>query len=94
VNRQEHDNENPDQDQRMLDLLLDGPVESVDDLHHPARCFKRRRGLKYDTQTLSVRIEGSDVVGNLFIFAAMVRVLGAVLEQRAVQLLDVILREW
>src|SRR5579863_1686542 len=76
----------------MLSFLLDGPVEPVHEFLHPAGRFKRRGGLKDHADAFAVGSEGLDMVGHLFVLAAMVLVLGAVLKEYAVQLLDVVFR--
>ncbi len=76
----------------MVGFLLDRPVEPVHQLLHPAGRFKRRRRFEHHSQTLAVRPEGLDIIAYLLVFAAMVLVLGGVLQQHAVQLLDVVLR--
>src|SRR5882762_2673238 len=75
----------------MMALLLHGAIEPINDVLHPSGCFKRRGRLKYDAKALTVGAKSLDMVRHRLIFAAMVLILGIVLEQYAVQLLDVIL---
>jgi hypothetical protein len=35
MDRQKHDDENPDEDQRMLRFLFNGPVEPFNQVFHP-----------------------------------------------------------
>ena len=70
--------------------LLDRLIEPLDYFLHPSGRFKRCCGLKYHAQAFAVWSEGLDMVSHLLILATMILILGAVLEEHAVQLLDVI----
>ena len=87
---QEYDNEDPNQYQGVVAFLLHRPIEPIGEVLHPSRRFKRRGSLKDHTQALAIGSKGLDVVRHLFVMAAMILVLGTVLEQHTVQLLDVI----
>ncbi len=53
-------------------------------------CLKRGRRLEDHSQAPAIGIKGFDVIGEFFIFATMGIIFGAVLQQHAVQLLDVV----
>src|SRR5580698_144438 len=91
MDSEEHHNEDPNEDQRVMALLFHGAVEPVDKVLHPSRCFKRSRRLEDNAQTLAVRSERLDVVRDGLILATMVLILGAISEENTVELLDVIL---
>src|ERR1700733_10273254 len=91
MDSEEHHNEDPNEDQRVMALLFHGAVEPVDKVLRPSRCFKRSRRLEDNAQTLAVRSERLDVVRDGLILATMVLILGAIFEEDAVELLDVIL---
>jgi len=63
----------------VVALLLHRPIEPIDQVLHPSRRFKRRGSLKDYAQTLAVGPKGLDMVCHLFVVAAMILVLGAVL---------------
>ena len=72
----------------MAQLLLG--VQPFNQLRHAPRGIERRRRLKENRDLLPVVIEGCDIIGELFVFAAVAVVLLAKLEQVAVKLLDVV----
>src|SRR5580698_5946352 len=74
----------------MLAFLLYGLIEPLDEILHPSCRFKRCGGLKHHTQTLAVRSECLDMVRHFLVVPAMLFILGAVFQEHAVQLLDVI----
>ena len=76
----------------MMDLFVDRLVVPIDQLFHPSGRLKRRGGFKHDAETLAVLPEGFDVVRHGLVFAPMFLVLGAVLQQDPMQLLQVIFR--
>src|ERR1700733_5296635 len=91
MNGEEHHNEDPNQDQRVMALLFHGTVEPINKVLHPSRRFKRGRRLEDNSQTLTVRADGLDMVRDGLILATMVLILGAIFEENTVELLDVIL---
>src|SRR5450432_4074696 len=74
----------------MLAFLLYRLIEPPDEFLHPSGRFKRCRSLKYHAQAFALRPEGLDMVWHFLIVPAMLQILGAVFQEYAVQLLDVI----
>ena len=62
----------------MLGFPFDGPVEPIHQFLHPARSFKRRRGLEHHTQAFAVRPKGLNIIGDLFVLPTVILVFGAV----------------
>src|ERR1700677_5011566 len=91
MDREDHHNEDSNQDQRVMTLLFHCTVKPIDKVLHPSWRFKRRRRLKDNAQTLTVRFERLDVVRDRLVLSTMVLILGAVFEEDAVELLHVIL---
>ena len=75
---------------RMKLLLVQRLVDPFDQFYHQLRRVERRCRLEHDADFFALGIERADMVGVGFIAAAMPRILAAVRQQVAVQLLDVI----
>ena len=77
----------------MKRLVLSGMAYPLHQLLHAARRVKRAGCLKHHGHLFALRVEGGYMVGHLFVPPKMVAVLAAVLEQIAVELLDMVFVE-
>jgi len=84
------DDENRGDKQRVKLLLVQRFINPFDQLHHQSRGVERRCRLEHDADFFALGIKGADMIGVGFIAAAMPRILAAMRQQVAVQLLDVV----
>src|ERR1700688_1606780 len=90
---EEYDNEDGRDQQRVQLSVLHSLSHPADGLHHQAWCVERRGGFKYDANLPPRLVKCGNAVGQRLVSSAMIRVLFAVFEEVAVQLLYVVFRE-
>jgi len=91
MNRQKHDCEDRDDQQRVLFLVCPYIFEPCQQLMHTPWRVERRRRLEHDADHLAIGIECSNVISECLVFAAMTLVLLAVAQKIAMLLLEVAL---
>src|SRR2546427_6223389 len=77
----------------MMRLSSKLPVRPRDHLFHQSRCVGREGSLKNDADTTPMLVEGFDVIRDRLVSAAMMLIAGRKLQEHAMKLLDVVLRQ-